>query len=112
VSLARLHKDASKASTKILHRDPSKDAILKQRQNLSKLQLNDDLKLQNQSKSDLKLNFLKSDDQSIGRPMDVKQVDQLRQSKDQMRMSKELGRTHDHNLRVSKDEPLQAIRDD
>ena len=44
--------------------------------------------------------------------MDVKQVDQLRQSKDQMRMSKELGRTHDHNLRVSKDEPLQAIRDD
>jgi len=27
-------------------------------------------------------------------------------------MSKELGRTHDHNLRVSKDEPLQAVKDD
>jgi len=27
-------------------------------------------------------------------------------------MSKELGRTHDHNLRVSMDEPLQALQTD
>lgn len=57
---------------KILHRDQSKDAILKQRQNLSKLQLNDDLFLQNQSKSEIKLNFLKSDDESLGKPLDQK----------------------------------------
>jgi len=39
--------------------------------------------------------------------MTSRQASNLRRSKDQMRQSKELGRTHDINLRVSKQEPLK-----
>lgn len=54
-----------------LHRDPSKDLDIKQRQDISKLHLSN-LRMV-ESKSEIKLATV-SDNQSFGKPMDAKQV--------------------------------------
>jgi hypothetical protein len=63
----------------LLQRDPSKELILKQRQNINKTRLSEEH--QNQLKSELKMDFL-SDNQFLGKPIDEQQINKIRQSKE------------------------------